>query len=165
MSVRLVLGARISAARRALDITQSDLADKIGVGANQVSRWERGQAMPGPRHLGPLAEALQMDRDELFVLAIEAGAEETSEAHRVIAEVAVNQSAMAIHQQTMAEQLHEVIKVTLRERHQMDELHAMLVEQQAVNRRHEIRFDGIIGVLERITEAFDKLDLPPVTDP
>lgn len=78
MSVRQVLGARISSARRALNITQSDLAKAVGVGANQVSRWERGDAMPGPRYLGPLADALHMDREELFVLAIEAGAEDAT---------------------------------------------------------------------------------------
>lgn len=78
MSVRQVLGARISAARRAANMTQADLANAVGVGANQVSRWERGEAMPGPRYLGPLADALNMDREDLFVLAIEAGAEDTA---------------------------------------------------------------------------------------
>ena len=76
MNVRLVLGARISAARRARNITQADLAETIGVGANQVSRWERGQAMPAARYLRDLADALQIDRDELYVLAVEASAED-----------------------------------------------------------------------------------------
>lgn len=43
---RQSLASNIAAARRAAALSQEDLAARIGVRANTISRWERGVASP-----------------------------------------------------------------------------------------------------------------------
>ena len=40
------IGKKISALRKERDMTQVDLADKLGVTYQAVSSWERGNSMP-----------------------------------------------------------------------------------------------------------------------
>lgn len=46
---------RVKGIRVALGLTQQGFADKLGVGINMVSRWERGEAEPTR---GPVLKAL-----------------------------------------------------------------------------------------------------------
>lgn len=48
-----------------LGFTKKDLAKKIGVSAQSVTRWERGAATPTPEKFSRLAEILQIDLDTL----------------------------------------------------------------------------------------------------
>jgi len=52
----LSLGRKIYDARRDLLLTQRELADKVGVTSQAVSRWERDEAPPNWRNLRLLAE-------------------------------------------------------------------------------------------------------------
>jgi len=54
------LGGRIERARRALGITQKDLAERMGVSQSLVSRWERAEITPPGDVLAPLARALRV---------------------------------------------------------------------------------------------------------
>lgn len=47
-------GDRLREWRERAGLTQQDLADACGLSRFQISRWETGQAKPGPRHLNPL---------------------------------------------------------------------------------------------------------------
>ena len=62
------LGRRIARARRYVGLTQKDLADKVGVTAQAVSKWERGSACPDISILDEIAEALKVSVSELLGL-------------------------------------------------------------------------------------------------
>ncbi len=52
------LGAQIAAARKAAKLTQAGLAEKLGVSAEAVSKWERDRYVPAPEKLALLREKL-----------------------------------------------------------------------------------------------------------
>ena len=60
------LGKRIAAARKGAGLTQNDLALKVGVTAQAVSKWERGNACPDIAILDEIADALGMSLIELL---------------------------------------------------------------------------------------------------
>ena len=72
------IGAFVAARRKALDMTQQQLADALGVTNKAVSKWERGLGLPGITALPQLAAALQVSVDELL-----AGGEKQPQASKV----------------------------------------------------------------------------------
>lgn len=60
------LGARIARQRRAVYLTQEQLAERIGVQQATISRWENGVSAPALRHRMPLAQALLISPHLLF---------------------------------------------------------------------------------------------------
>ncbi len=60
------LGRRIADARHECGLTQKDLADKVGVTAQAVSKWERGSACPDISILDEIAETLEVSVSELL---------------------------------------------------------------------------------------------------
>lgn len=81
----------LSAARQAAGLTQAQLAAECEVSSQQVSRWERGTAVPGARVLSRLAGVLGIPEGDLYRAAIAASQQETKqvrrEANEVIAKV------------------------------------------------------------------------------
>lgn len=76
------LGNFISNERKALGLTQKDLASALHVTDKAVSKWERGMSYPDVTLLEPLAAALDLTVEELMAcrrqeIAEEKGAEET----------------------------------------------------------------------------------------
>lgn len=59
-----IIGAR----RRALGLSQEQLAEKLGVSRQAVSKWETGESLPDTDKLLSLASALEMTADELLGL-------------------------------------------------------------------------------------------------
>ena len=59
-------GGFVQARRKELQMTQSELADKLFVTSKAVSRWERGVGFPDIKLLQPLADALQITIVELM---------------------------------------------------------------------------------------------------
>jgi transcriptional regulator with XRE-family HTH domain len=57
------LGGAIRGAREARNLSQRQLAERIGTSRENVGRWERGAAMPGLDRLGPLCDALDVPAD------------------------------------------------------------------------------------------------------
>ena len=72
------IGAFVAARRKALDMTQQQLADALGVTNKAVSKWERGLGLPDITALPQLAAALQVSVDELL-----AGEEKQPQASKV----------------------------------------------------------------------------------
>lgn len=60
------IGRRISNLRREQNMTQMELADKLGISFQAVSNWERGNTMPDISKLPELAEIFHVTTDELL---------------------------------------------------------------------------------------------------
>lgn len=95
-------GILIAARRRALGLTQEELAEKLHVTGKAVSKWERGLSFPGVDLLIPLADTLSITVMDLLTgeivepPQIEAAAE-----------------AVALDSLTAAERSHRRAKLTL----------------------------------------------------
>lgn len=63
------LGTIIHRRRRQLELTQQEIARRIGVRANYIGYLERDLRRPSTGVLGKLAKALDLDQEELFFLA------------------------------------------------------------------------------------------------
>ncbi|UNZ18165.1 helix-turn-helix transcriptional regulator [Streptomyces sp. 891-h] len=66
MPTRQFDGARVRAERRAADLTQSDVAERMGVGRAAVAKWETVSRPPDAHRLPLLARVLGRPLDELF---------------------------------------------------------------------------------------------------
>lgn len=60
------IGARIASLRREADLTQAELAEKLGISYQAVSSWERGASMPDISKLMDLARTLNVTVDALL---------------------------------------------------------------------------------------------------
>lgn len=59
------LGNWLRDQRRRHGLEQVDIAERVGVKQQTVSRWENGEAIPRGRFLLPLANALEVSLDQL----------------------------------------------------------------------------------------------------
>ena len=62
------LGSTIKQRRHALNLTQRELAERIGIKASYVAYLEKEQRRPSLTVLARLADALDLDRNQLFLL-------------------------------------------------------------------------------------------------
>ncbi len=60
------LGSRIAQQRRAQGLTQIQIAERMGVSPQAVSKWERGLACPDLTFLDELADLLHIGIEELL---------------------------------------------------------------------------------------------------
>ncbi len=60
------VGRKIVTLRKENNMTQTELADKMGVSFQAVSNWERGNSMPDISKLPELAELFHISVDELL---------------------------------------------------------------------------------------------------
>ena len=60
------IGRTIASARKAHDMTQMELADKLNISFQAISNWERGISMPDISKLPEIAELLGLSIDELL---------------------------------------------------------------------------------------------------
>lgn len=72
-------GKFLSERRRALGMTQGDLAEKLNVTPKAVSRWERCVGYPDIGNFRNLAEALEVSLDSLFACRIKDEAQNNEE--------------------------------------------------------------------------------------
>ena len=63
------IGQRIKRERLNLNLTQRELAGKVGVGAPHISKIEAGREIPSDELLGKFADALDCDYEELLLVA------------------------------------------------------------------------------------------------
>lgn len=64
--MEMKLGNQINACRKRLGLTQEELAKRLGVTNQAVSKWETGQSCPDIELLPVLAELFGISLDELF---------------------------------------------------------------------------------------------------
>lgn len=60
------LGQQIARHRARLRLTQEEAAAKVGVTHRAYQRWESGESMPYPRNIERIAEAFEVEVDELL---------------------------------------------------------------------------------------------------
>ena len=60
------IGAFIRTLRKEKNMTQQELADKLGVSDKAVSKWENGRGLPDYSLLSPLCELLEVTPSELI---------------------------------------------------------------------------------------------------
>lgn len=63
--LNLLLGANIAERRKELGWTQAELAERIGVDTETISRFERGSNLPSLQRLEKLADTLQIPMYQL----------------------------------------------------------------------------------------------------
>jgi transcriptional regulator with XRE-family HTH domain len=63
------LGQKIADARKLRGLTQGDLAKAVGVTAQAVSKWERGNSCPDIAILDEVARALSISVSDLLGIA------------------------------------------------------------------------------------------------
>ncbi len=81
------IGLFIKTQRTELNMTQKDLAEKIGCTDKAVSRWETGKGLPDMSFIIPLSKELNVSINELLMgekIIAETG---TSEANEVVTEI------------------------------------------------------------------------------
>lgn len=64
--MKLMIGENIRAYRKKHDLTQEELAERLGVTYQSVSRWENGATYPDLELLPAIAQALSVTADELL---------------------------------------------------------------------------------------------------
>lgn len=65
----------IESQRKKNNITQSELAQMLGVSQANISQWEKGEALPRADKLPAIARALRCTIDDLFAEDSRAGKE------------------------------------------------------------------------------------------
>lgn len=73
-AVDKALGKRIAGLRKAADLTQAQLAEKVGVAVETISRLERGSAIPSLARVDQVGRVLGVDLHELFAATRESAA-------------------------------------------------------------------------------------------
>jgi transcriptional regulator with XRE-family HTH domain len=61
-----IVGENISRRRKAMGMTQAELAEKLGIGGDSLSRFENGVVSPRIQRLEEIAEALDCAVADLF---------------------------------------------------------------------------------------------------
>lgn len=82
MTTPTTLGQRLYAARKSLDLSQDEVGAAVGVGQQQVGRWEKDTHRPNDRHMALLARALKIPLEELYALKAAAAEKLAQEAMR-----------------------------------------------------------------------------------
>ena len=65
-NINTILGKNIRQFRKTINLTQEELADKLGVSFQAVSKWENAQSAPDISLLPFLAEIFRCTIDDLF---------------------------------------------------------------------------------------------------
>ncbi|MCZ4221917.1 helix-turn-helix domain-containing protein [Pedobacter rhodius] len=55
------IGNKIAMARKKINLSQAELAQRVSISAQAVGKWERGESMPDITMLNRLAEILSVD--------------------------------------------------------------------------------------------------------
>jgi transcriptional regulator with XRE-family HTH domain len=79
---RQTLADQLRLLREDAGLSQAELASRLGVKQQQVSKWEKGTALPIVGRLRALSEALAIDPGDLYAMVAEAAQTEAGEARR-----------------------------------------------------------------------------------
>ncbi|NCB92435.1 MAG: XRE family transcriptional regulator [Clostridia bacterium] len=90
------MGAMIASKRKEMEMTQLDLANKMGVTDKAVSKWERDLSYPDVNSLPKLAEIFGMSVDELMQIKTETSQKEKEKTLREIVSLILRAVCLAM---------------------------------------------------------------------
>ena len=61
------MNTKILSLRKGAGLTQSELAQKIGVTIQTISRWENGISIPSPKRIKQMADLFNVDGSDIFL--------------------------------------------------------------------------------------------------
>lgn len=64
------IGKKIATARKNAGMTQTELAEIIGVYQKDISRWERNELKPNIEYFAQICKALNISADEILEITI-----------------------------------------------------------------------------------------------
>ncbi len=73
-----MLGDRIKAYRKSKGFTQEELAIRLNIVRQTISKWEKGISVPDAETIQRLADVLEVDVKQLLGVDVEAGTEDTN---------------------------------------------------------------------------------------
>lgn len=92
------LGQQIAARRKAIDWTQNQLAEKLEVDAETISRFERGVTVPSLVMLDRLARVLSSSTAELLSEASTAPSDQAIQISQILADLPMEDSEFVVSQ-------------------------------------------------------------------
>lgn len=92
------LGSVIREHRKRRNMTQEQLAQRLGVSTPAVNKWENDNSYPDITLLSPLARALDIDLDTLFSFREQMSAEEIAHWSERLREIAEQEGMQAAHE-------------------------------------------------------------------
>lgn len=95
-SLAVLLGARIRARRQALSWTQEELAVRLGVEVNTISRMECGIRTPSLERLAQIADALQVSAAALLGDASPSSRDQTDVLLKILDELSASERALIV---------------------------------------------------------------------
>lgn len=125
---RAALGERIARAREAQDMTQAELAAKVGVTSSQVSKWERGLSLLSARKLAKVSCVLGINIVELAELYAEAGQEDAVAARRDLGDLRRQHEAALAEMRQIVEAGRDINEQIAKEMAAMRDLFSQLPE-------------------------------------
>jgi transcriptional regulator with XRE-family HTH domain len=90
------VGRAIAKRRTASELTQEEVAERLGIGNEAVSRMERGLVMPTVARLMELAEIFDCDIADLLTEASSRSSDQAKHLARLLAEVGVRDREMIL---------------------------------------------------------------------
>jgi transcriptional regulator with XRE-family HTH domain len=72
MAVDQYIGARMREGRRAINMTQANLGEKLGVTFQQIQKYEKGRNRVSAARLFEICEALEVSLASMFELKLKA---------------------------------------------------------------------------------------------
>ncbi|MBP0635915.1 helix-turn-helix domain-containing protein [Cupriavidus sp. AcVe19-6a] len=91
-----VVGRAIARQRIAANLTQEQVAERLGIGNEAVSRIERGVVMPTIGRLAELADIFQCETSDLLTEASNRSADQANHLARLLAKVGGHDRAMIV---------------------------------------------------------------------
>lgn len=61
------MNTKLLSLRKGAGLTQSELAQKIGVTIQTISRWENGISIPSPKRIKQMADLFNVDGSDIFL--------------------------------------------------------------------------------------------------
>ncbi|MCH5385349.1 XRE family transcriptional regulator [Limosilactobacillus reuteri] len=61
------MNTKLLSLRKGAGLTQSELAQKIGVTIQTISRWENGMSIPSPKRIKQMADLFNVDGSDIFL--------------------------------------------------------------------------------------------------
>lgn len=137
--------------REAVGLSQTDLANRLGVKQQLVSKWEAGTGIPTIARIPALAAALDVDAGELLQLVAEASQAETATIKRDR-----NQLLSVMDRVTLFTEKYEELGHTYRSNHDLLE---QLVEQfNAIVEMGRVYREQVDSMLDKLEEQGSRIE-------